>query len=593
MANFGIGTLDRRAFRLKSNNPEDAQEDAQASMSALSPDDSDAPRRSDAPPSGFVGDKGGQDVAEYPAPSGAAPDEPVPGTSDLISVPAPGATDSGDTIPDDTDPDNLPEQRSLPHAEVRRIFIGLMLAIFVAALNQTIIASPLPTIGRAFGDFENLSWVVTAYLLTSTAVAPLYGKLSEIHGRRAMMLVALGVFTFGSLVSALAPNLWVLVIGRALQGVGGGGLLPLAQTIIADIVSPRERGSYQAYVGLAWVGAGISGPLLGGILAQHLHWSLVFWVNVPLGLAGYWMADRTLRHLPMIARKHQLDLLGAVLLMAAAVPLLLALSWGGARYPWMSPTIGGLMVLSLVLSLVFAWRMTQAREPFLPLPVLANPVMRMSTLSGSATLGTAIGITIFAPLYFETVHGLSASMAGLALVPLVAMSTPGSLLSGWVMSHRQHYKWVPLVGLFIAIAAFLGLVWKPDTSLWIAVTALTVANMGIGCVYPVCTVSMQNAVQRHEVGIATGAANFFRSLGSALIVAVMGAIVLAHLGNAPERGMASAKLNAGAVASADHANLVATFGHVFLTAAGFLLLGLIAMALMQERPLRGPPEPTV
>jgi EmrB/QacA subfamily drug resistance transporter len=576
--------LNCRIFRPKSDNPEDAPD----AMSALSSDDSDAPRRSDALKGEIVGNKGGQDGVVHPAPAGAASDEPVPGTSDLISVPAPSATDTGDAVPG-----GPPEQRSLPHAEVRTIFIGLMLAIFVAALNQTIIASPLPTIGRAFGDFENLSWVVTAYLLTSTAVAPLYGKLSEIHGRRAMMLVALGMFTFGSLVSALAPNLWVLVIGRALQGVGGGGLLPLAQTIIADIISPRERGSYQAYIGVAWVGAGISGPLLGGVLSEHLHWSLVFWVNVPLGLAAFWMAGRTLRHLPVIARKHELDLIGAVLLMAAAVPLLLALSWGGARYPWMSPTIGGLMVLSLVLSLVFAWRMTQAREPFLPLPVLANPVMRMSTLSGSAALGTAIGITIFVPLYFETVHGLSASMAGLALVPMVAMSTPGSLLSGQVMSHMRRYKWVPLVGLSIAIAAFAGLAWKPDASLWIAVTALTVANMGIGCVYPVCTVSMQNAVQRHEVGIATGAANFFRSLGSALIVAVMGAIVLAHLGSAPERGMASSRLNTGAVASADYANLVATFGHVFLTAAGFLLVGLVAMALMQERPLRGPPEPTV
>jgi MFS family permease len=407
-----------------------------------------------------------------------------------------------------------------------------------------------------------------------------------------MMLVALGMFTFGSVVSAVAPNLWVLVIGRALQGVGGGGLLPLAQTIIADIISPRQRGSYQAYIGIAWVSAGVSGPLLGGILSEHLHWSLVFWVNVPLGLGAIWMADRTLRTLPKVGRAHQLDLIGALLLMAAAVPLLLALTWGGARYPWISPMISGLVMLSLLLSLVFGWRMTQTREPFLPLPVLANPVMRMSTLSGSAALGTAIGVTIMVPLYFETVHGLSASMAGLALVPMVAMSTPGSLLSGQVMTHMRRYKWVPLIGFTIAIAAFAGLAWQPDTALWVAVTALAVANLGIGSVYPVCTVSMQNAVERHEVGIATGATNFFRSLGSALIVAVMGAIVLAHLGSTPERGLT--KLNgAGAVASASRDNLVATFGYVFLTAAGFLVLGLIAMALMQERPLRGPAEPTV
>ena len=179
-----------------------------------------------------------------------------------------------------------PAATPLGPAEVRAIFVGLMLAAFLSALNQTIIATALPTIGRQFGDFENLSWVVTSYLLTSTAVAPLYGKLSDIHGRRAMMLTGIGLFIAGSTVCAVAPNMTMLILGRGLQGIGGGGILPLAQAIIADMITPRERGRYQAYMSIVWVTSGVGGPVLGGVLSEHLHWSLIFWINVPLGLAA-------------------------------------------------------------------------------------------------------------------------------------------------------------------------------------------------------------------------------------------------------------------------------------------------------------------
>jgi len=188
--------------------------------------------------------------------------------------------------------------RSLTHAEVHSVFVGLMLAAFLAALNQTVIATALPTIGRHFADFENLSWVVTAYLLTSTAVAPLYGKLSDIYGRRAMMLAGVGVFMAGSAACAAAPDMALLIAGRALQGLGGGGILPLAQAIIADVVAPRERGRYQAYMGAVWVSAGVGGPVLGGALAEHLHWSLIFWLNVPLGLIAAFACQKYLKLLP-------------------------------------------------------------------------------------------------------------------------------------------------------------------------------------------------------------------------------------------------------------------------------------------------------
>ena len=215
------------------------------------------------------------------------------------------------------------------------------MAMFLAALDQTIIATALPTIGREIGDFDLLPWVVTSYLLTATAVTPLYGKFSDIRGRRRTMLVGIGLFVAGSVACALAPTMIVLILARGLQGLGGGGLISLAQTIIGDIVAPKERGRYQAYIAGVFVSSSLAGPVLGGFFAEHLHWSIIFWINVPLGLIAFFMTDRLLRRLPRHDRPHALDVLGAVLLVAATSVLMLALNWGGVRYPW-----GSLQILS-------------------------------------------------------------------------------------------------------------------------------------------------------------------------------------------------------------------------------------------------------
>ena len=340
-------------------------------------------------------------------------------------------------------------ERKLGRREVIAIIGGLALAMFLAALNQTIVATALPTIGRAFGDFENLSWVVIAYLLTSTVVAPLYGKLSDIYGRRGMMLVALGIFMAGSAACAMAPSMLMLILGRGLQGIGGGGIVPLTQSIIADAVPPRERGHYQAYTGSVWIVAGAAGPVLGGFIAEHLHWSMIFWLNVPLALAAAMLSNRQLKRLPRHDRRHKLDVLGAGLMMVAAIALMLALTWGGTRYGWLSPEIIGLFVASAVLSVVFVWWVMRVPEPFLPLTVLNNPVMRIGVIASSCTQGVSIGLTIFVPLYYELVHRLSASDSGLALIPIVMMTTPGSFMSGRAMLYMRHYKWVPIVMLSI------------------------------------------------------------------------------------------------------------------------------------------------
>ena len=224
--------------------------------------------------------------------------------------------------------------RSLDHATIHAIVAGIMLAMFLSALEQTIVAPALPAIGASLGGIDDLSWVVTAYLLAATATTPLFGKLSDIYGRRGVLLLAIAIFIVGSVACALAPTIWMLVLARGLQGIGGGGLLPIAQTIIADMLSPRERPIVQGRTSIMFMSASILGPVLGGLLTDHLHWSFIFWINLPLGAVALVMTERALRRLPRNDRPHQLDVLGAALMVGAAIALMLALAWGGTHYPW-------------------------------------------------------------------------------------------------------------------------------------------------------------------------------------------------------------------------------------------------------------------
>jgi len=459
-------------------------------------------------------------------------------------------------------------ERKLGRREVIAIIGGLALAMFLGALNQTIVATALPTIGRAFDDFENLSWVVIAYLLTSTVVAPLYGKLSDIYGRRGMMLVALGVFMAGSAACAAAPSMLMLILGRGLQGIGGGGIVPLTQSIIADAVPPRERGYYQAYTGSVWIVAGAAGPVLGGVIAEHLHWSMIFWLNVPLGLAAAMLSSRQLKLVPVHERAHKIDLTGAALMMAAAVALLLALTWGGTRYPWLSQQIVLLLVAAAVLTAAFLWWVLRAPEPFLPLAVLNNPVMRAGCLTTACTQSVSIGLTIFVPLYYEMVHGLSASDSGLALIPIVVMTTPGSYLSGRAMLYMDRYKWAPIVMLSIATAAVALLVVHPLMPVWAVALITGLVGIGTGSSYPTVTVSIQNAVAHRQIGVA------------------MGAIMLAELGASPQRGGAASSAFIATAANASLDDLARAFSHIFAVAVIFLIIGIVALLILEERPLR-------
>jgi EmrB/QacA subfamily drug resistance transporter len=382
----------------------------------------------------------------------AAKPEPEPKPHSAKSGPEPKPAKSEPELK--TRPAKPEAQQELPahtHPEIRAVVLGIMLAMFLGALDQTIVATALPTIGRHFGNIDDLSWVVTAYLLTGTAVTPLYGKLADIHGRRVLMLTAIGIFVAGSVACALAPSMTALVLGRAFQGLGGGGLMALAQTIIADIVSPRERGRYQGYIGAVFATSSVGGPVLGGFLTEHIDWSLIFWINVPLGLIALGMTSSVLRRVPFRPRKRRLDIIGALLMMSAAVLLLLALSWGGRRFEWISLELGALLLASAILWGLFAWRLMATPEPFLPLTVLGNPVVRCATLAGACNMGTLVGMTIFVPLYFEVVLHLSASQSGMALIPLMGATVTMSTVTGRLMTHVVHYKRMSLAGLSLSI----------------------------------------------------------------------------------------------------------------------------------------------
>jgi EmrB/QacA subfamily drug resistance transporter len=477
------------------------------------------------------------------------------------------------------------EPRVLTHPEIKAIVLGIVLAMFLGALDQTIVATALPTIGRHFGNLDDLSWVVTAYLLTGTATTPLYGKLSDIYGRRGVMLAAIIIFVVGSIACAMAPTMTALIVGRAVQGLGGGGLIALAQTIIADIVSPRERGRYQGYIGAVFAVSSVGGPVLGGFLTEHLDWSLIFWINLPLGIAALIMTSKALKLVPFHARKHRLDILGAALMVGASIALLLALSWGGRRFDWISAPIGLLFLSSAVLWGLFAWRLVATAEPFLPLSVLANPVVRCAALCGACNMGTLVGMTIFVPLYFEVVLHMSASQSGLALIPLMSATVGFSTITGRMMMHVTQYKRVPLIGIAISILA-LGVlaIWPASTPMVLVLVLLTIIGAGIGTLFPISTVCLQNAVSRTQMGIATGAANFFRALFSALVVAVLGAIVLGGLGGVT--GMSVEML----ARTATGPELAYAFRFVFLACALVLTFAMAFLVAMEQRPLKGPPS---
>ena len=509
--------------------------------------------------------------------------------------PADGAV----TIPDDFRPlpagvmdfgeaPRLAPPAPLGKDEVRTIVISLMLTMFLAALDQTIVATALPTIGRQFNDVTSLSWVITAYLLASTAVAPVFGTLSDIYGRRAMLITSLSLFVAGSVLCAVAPNMPVLILARGLQGLGGGGIMPVVQTIISDIVSPRERGQYQAYFSSVWMAGGILGPVIGGVFAEHLHWSMIFWINLPLSAAALALLLPKMKNIPVYHRRRRVDWLGGLLLMASAVVFMLVLTWGGTRYAWLSPTIMAMIGASVALVFAFVWHARNAEEPFLPLPLLGGTVVPYAMVAGGCALGVIVGLRVSLPLYYDVVYQLTASEAGLALIPLAAISTCGAAIAGRTMARAKHYKRVAIVGT--SLAAICGAALTLTTlPLWGLLLLLSVFALGLGTTFPVSVVSLQNAVARPQIGTVTGAMNFFRALMASFTVAAFTAILLMALG--PDISAAVGEHRGGPVSSIPVADMITAFRYVFGAATLLMAGAVLSLIVMEERPLAGPATP--
>lgn len=467
-------------------------------------------------------------------------------------------------------------------AAVMRIIIGVMMAMLLGAIDQTIVVTALPTIGNDLHDFTNLQWVVTAYLLSATAVTPLYGKLADIVGRRRTLLTAIVIFIVGSALCGLSRSMPMLIVSRFLQGIGGGSLIALGHTIVGDVVPPSQRIRYQALIASVFVVASIIGPVFGGFFAEQLHWSLIFWINLPLGALTYIVTGGALRRLPRHEQPHRLDFIGAALMASAAITLLLGLSWGGGAYGWGSNPVIGMFALSAVIWALFAARLLTAAEPFIPLHILRNPVIAAATASSFCLYGVMVAFPTILPMYFETVVSLSAGQSGLALIPFMMATVIGARISGEMMT--IHRKLAPAVGLLLAIFGAIVLDLHPDLPLLWIETLLVLTGLGVGTSLPVLMVSVQNAVAVHQLGTTTATFNFFRSLGSAILVAGFASILVAGIGAAGHVTDTPAKLVAEAAANG--IPLAPAFGRVFLAAALAEAAGLAFLLLIPERPLR-------
>ncbi len=470
------------------------------------------------------------------------------------------------------------EDHVLTHRESLLIVFGVLLPTFMGSLDQTILATALPTIGHDFDDARNLPWLITAYLLASTAGIPLYGKIADIRGRRFTLRIAILMYMAGSLVCALAPNMGVLIFGRALHGLGGGGLSSMGMIVLGDLASPKERGKYYGYFAITYTTAGGCGPALGGFIAGHLHWSVIFWINIPMGLAALAITTTLLRRLPRFERPHRLDVIGAALIVLASVSFMLALNMGGVRFAWNSPPILVLFAVALAMGALFVVRLMTAPEPLIPIAILTNPIVRCAFAANAFGWGAIIGLNIMLPMYLQGVMGLSATNAGLSLVVLMVALNSSAGLAGQVLGRVRHYKLLPTAALTLSTGSVATLAWRADSMTPLSFELLLMlVGIGFGPLPSLTSVATQNVVARHQLGISIGTMTFTRNLYATMLIAVFGAIVLAG---------STAGALIGADDSSATASAAAAFSRVFWVAAGSLTVALTALLLMEERPLR-------
>jgi EmrB/QacA subfamily drug resistance transporter len=483
--------------------------------------------------------------------------------------------------------------------QIMLVFSGVMLGMFLAALDQTIVATALPQIVTDLKGFEHMSWVVTAYLLASTVSVPLYGKLSDLFGRRKLFIFSIVLFLAGSALSGLAQNMAQLIAFRGIQGLGAGGILPVAITIIGDLFSPRERGRYQGYTGAVFAASSIIGPLLGGYLTDHASWRWIFYINLPVGTVALFVIVTTM-HIPFHRREHRVDYLGAGLLAAAATSLLMVAVWGGTTYPWASPEIVGLIVATVALLALFVLVERRVSEPILPLGLFRISIFTVSNAALLLVGAAMFGVIIYIPLFVQGVIGASATNSGVVLIPLMLAVVVAVVGSGRIVSHTGRYKVFPITGTLTSLAGFWLLTrLNVASTRFDATIAMIVVGLGIGQIMQTYTLAVQNAVPRTELGTATASTQFFRSMGGAFGVAVLGSILInrlatelaSRLGSAAGRIDPESLLQPGRhipahVLEAVRSGLAASLHTVFLAGLPVMALALACAFLLKEVPLR-------
>ncbi len=435
------------------------------------------------------------------------------------------------TTPGTTQPPG--QQMSVPgllsHRQIMIVLTGLMTGILLASLDQTIVSTALPTIVGELGGIDHISWVVTAYLLASTASTPLYGKISDIYGRRPVYQFAIVVFLIGSVLAGLSQEMWQLVGARAIQGLGGGGLMSLAFAIIGDIIPPRERGRYQGLFGAVFGVSSIVGPLLGGFFVDQLTWRWIFFINIPLGILALVVTSSVLRHLHHVRRDHQIDYVGAVLLVGAVCSLLFALVRGN-ELGWSSPFILSLLVAAGVLTAIFLWWESRVAEPILPLDLFRIPTVRVGGGVGFLVGFAMFGAIVYLPVYLQIVMGVSPTKSGLMLLPLMFGLLTASITSGRIITRIGRYRMFPILGTALIIVAVSLLTTLSTTTPYLVMALfLLILGVGIGCTMQVVVLAIQNAVDPKQMGVATSTATFLRSMGGTFGTAIFGTVLISTL----------------------------------------------------------------
>jgi EmrB/QacA subfamily drug resistance transporter len=481
---------------------------------------------------------------------------------------------------------------------IRLLFTALLLVMLLGALDQTIVSTALPTIVGELGGLENLSWVVTSYLLTSTIVVPLYGKFGDLFGRKVVLQASILIFLAGSILCGVAQDMTQLIVLRALQGLGGGGLMVITMAAIADVIPPAERGRFQGLFGGVYGLATVVGPLLGGFIVEHLSWRWIFYINVPLGIAALIVIGAVFK--PHTAHvKHKIDYMGAAFLASALTCIILFTSQGGTLLPWSSPQLWCTLLLGLISIGGFVYEERLAAEPIMPLSLFKERTFVLSGLIGFIIGFSLFGSVTFLPLYLQVVKGSTPSQAGLQITPMMAGVLFSSIVSGRVISKIGKYRLFPIAGTALVASAMLLLsTLQIATPIHVMYAYMAVLGLGLGMVMQVLVLAVQNAVEFRFIGVATSGATLFRSIGGSVGVAAFGAIFTNGL-----RSRLEAAIPAGvelprslgpqaiqhlpAALHDDYLNAFAASMHtVYLVAAGVVLLAFVLAWFMKDQPLR-------